>query len=230
MKNILTLAIISLSVIASFSAKSQNLGYVEGKHLSVQIPLTGYPEVYSHFYNMSGKSLNLRWKRISNTLINSWDYSICDNGNCFAGIPDSGSNTTMKAGDTAFFKLLVDTKGVKGKGTVVIQVIQTTSAGVREDTMSIAVETETTGINYTVSKTDNIKLYPNPVKESLQIMNYGNTKVISVYNLSGQQVVKSNMSLTGISYINVTSLASGLYIVKTVDAKGNTGYEKFIKE
>jgi len=69
---------------------------------------------------------------------------------------------------------------------------------------------------------DEVTLYPNPVSTTLNISGLNSTSEVEIYRHTGQKVIKSR----GKSQIDVSSLASGVYLVK-VD---QTTTLKFIKE
>lgn len=73
-----------------------------------------------------------------------------------------------------------------------------------------------------------IKMYPNPVKNSLTIDANSNIQKVSVYNILGQEVMtaspKSNSTI-----LQTSALQKGVYILKT-DIEGNISTNKIIKE
>tara|TARA_B110000090_G_scaffold40774_1_gene45317 strand:- start:1400 stop:2707 length:1308 start_codon:yes stop_codon:yes gene_type:complete len=73
-----------------------------------------------------------------------------------------------------------------------------------------------------------ITLYPNPVRDYLNLRSIDQIEQISVYNLLGQQVRFSSPSNSQTS-IDMTSLETGIYVVK-IKAGGKTGNYKIIKE
>jgi hypothetical protein len=73
-----------------------------------------------------------------------------------------------------------------------------------------------------------ITLYPNPVRDYLNLRSIDPIDQISVYNLLGQQVRFSSPSNSQTS-IDMTSLDTGIYVVK-IKAGGKTGNYKIIKE
>jgi hypothetical protein len=89
-------------------------------------------------------------------------------------------------------------------------------------------------ITNTLSVADNtlvensVKLYPNPVQETLYIKQINNVQVsaIQIMDLSGREVltVKGNQNV-----INLSSLHSGLYLVKMTTSEGNLT-KKIIKK
>ena len=79
--------------------------------------------------------------------------------------------------------------------------------------------------NFTISK---VKLYPNPTSNVLNIESLGTIQTISVYNVLGQEVINKALNSASTS-LDVSSLNSGIYVVKTV-VDGVTSSTKFIKQ
>jgi hypothetical protein len=73
-----------------------------------------------------------------------------------------------------------------------------------------------------------VKLYPNPTSNVLNIESLGTIQTISVYNVLGQEVINKALNSTSTS-LDVSSLNSGIYVVKTV-VDGVTSSTKFIKQ
>jgi hypothetical protein len=73
-----------------------------------------------------------------------------------------------------------------------------------------------------------VKLYPNPTSNVLNIESLGNIQTISVYNVLGQEVINKALNSTSTA-LDVSSLNSGIYVVKTV-VDGVTSSTKFIKQ
>ncbi|WP_396137672.1 T9SS type A sorting domain-containing protein [Flavobacterium sp.] len=73
-----------------------------------------------------------------------------------------------------------------------------------------------------------VKLYPNPTSNVLNIESGGTIQTISVYNVLGQEVINKALNSTSTA-LDVSSLNSGIYVVKTV-VDGVTSSTKFIKQ
>ena len=74
----------------------------------------------------------------------------------------------------------------------------------------------------------NVKLYPNPALNVLNIESASSIEKIGVYNLIGQEVISQNPN-SPIIALDITNLQLGIYIVKTTIG-GNVSSTKFIKE
>ena len=71
---------------------------------------------------------------------------------------------------------------------------------------------------------ETLRLYPNPVKETLTIEGQ-NIQQVNVYNTMGQ-LVKSVNCNDNIVNINVNDLQNGMYIVNVIDANAEMSSRK----
>lgn len=94
-------------------------------------------------------------------------------------------------------------------------------------------ESEVTNLftNNSLSSSDfnvnNLKasLYPNPVQDMLNIEMSSDIQALEIYTLQGQKVMSSTQK-----QINVSDLASGIYMVRIQDVDGNSTSKKIIKK
>jgi hypothetical protein len=71
-------------------------------------------------------------------------------------------------------------------------------------------------------------VYPNPVKDFVNLNAQAPIEKVEIFNLLGQQVLTSDINKTS-SQINVSNLTDGVYLMKTY-IDGVTGTYKFVKE
>ncbi len=89
-------------------------------------------------------------------------------------------------------------------------------------------------VNETLSRKkqslNEFKVYPNPVANTLEIINASNiSSTINIYSISGKKVLSNIRKDMVNSQIDVSSLNSGIYIVELENELGTT-YKKIIKE
>ena len=83
--------------------------------------------------------------------------------------------------------------------------------------------------NNTLSSSDfsqnnlEVALYPNPVNDLLNIETALELQSVEIYNIQGQKVLSSNQK-----QINVSDLASGMYMVRIQDAENNIATKKIV--
>ena len=71
-------------------------------------------------------------------------------------------------------------------------------------------------------------IYPNPVKDVINLNAQTSIEKVEIFNLLGQQVINTNINNTS-SQINVANLTDGVYLMKTY-INGVSGTFKFVKE
>lgn len=75
-----------------------------------------------------------------------------------------------------------------------------------------------------------ISLYPNPAKSAFKITMLNNVEIknISVYTLLGKEV--QNLTRINKNEYDISSLSSGVYIVKIIDSNGASASKKLLKQ
>ena len=75
-----------------------------------------------------------------------------------------------------------------------------------------------------------ISINPNPAIELVTVLNSTNIPLgISVYNMSGQEVISIKNSTLNAQTLDVSSLTSGIYLV-SLESEGNTRTQRLIKQ
>lgn len=117
-----------------------------------------------------------------------------------------------------------------------------TPAGELTGTTNILVTAEdgSTQLTYTVTfvpsaldqpSLQELTFYPNPVVNTLRMLNTDMADRIEVYTLSGEKVIEQQVTnVNGVSEINVASLLSGLYIIRAYENENLVGVGKFAKQ
>jgi hypothetical protein len=102
-----------------------------------------------------------------------------------------------------------------------------TSTGIRYGyNLYFDAKTETAGVDD--NKIDGITVYPNPAKDILNIEAKTTIDQVSIHSILGQEVMQMSPKQKSPS-LNISSLASGIYVMK-VEVDGQTGSYKIIKE
>ena len=83
-------------------------------------------------------------------------------------------------------------------------------------------------LSTTKFQTSSVKMYPNPVKNTMTIESNTSINKVSIYNILGQEVM-SKSPKSNITTLQTTSLQKGAYVVKT-DIDGVISTSKIIKE
>ncbi|MGB0880585.1 MAG: T9SS type A sorting domain-containing protein, partial [Polaribacter sp.] len=88
--------------------------------------------------------------------------------------------------------------------------------------------TDTTVLKVESNSIENFTLFPTVVKDNLSFTSQEKVDVLTIYNITGQEVLSRKPQLTN-GNINVSSLSNGMYIVK-VKAGNSLGSYKIIKK
>lgn len=170
---------------------------------------------------------------------NTGNVVFSDTYDIYVGVLDSGSfipttayihnvGTTqivVGATDTQLVSHTIDTTYFKeGNNTVVIWPVSGSSPAVDSLTFDIFV-IYFNGIAEE-SGSLNVKTYPNPAKENLQIVAENGIEQVRIFDLSGRQV----MNVRNSSVIPLSTLPPAIYLVEITDKKGMTKRVKIVKE
>ena len=77
---------------------------------------------------------------------------------------------------------------------------------------------------------DNLSVYPNPFRESLNVTSDNGISSVSIVNIVGQEVLKVNNIYHQRADINTSGLDKGIYFIRITDANGAISSRKIIKE
>ena len=91
---------------------------------------------------------------------------------------------------------------------------------------TISGDVHTSILGATAVKKGKIQMFPNPVSDFITIIGVSNASSLQIFN-SGGQLVKS---LDFTTKLNLSSLKSGLYILKVISSDSTTTELKFIKK
>jgi len=135
------------------------------------------------------------------------------------GTTDAPDVTAVTEDQNATVNITAATE-VPGTTTIVVTAID----GSTQKTYSIDF---VLGINY--AQFSNVKLYPNPTKNVLNIINTNNVKSINILSLDGRMVLINNEINSNIK-IELNDLLSGTYIVKILFNDGSVLNKTIIKQ
>ena len=193
-------------------------------------------------------TVTIDWKVISSDFPADWVpvYSICDNSLCTVGAglwtPSGGTLATKTSNPYGVAVGL--TPG--GDFHMVLDFTNTVSTGCHYMTVRMnnhSVPTDTTTETYiicntttgvpTVSKADDILLYPNPAHDEVNIVYDANADVknIAVYSIIGKVLAVYKVTNNSSANLNLENIPSGIYFARLMNSQGNVvGTRKFTKQ
>ena len=175
---------------------------------------------------------NIRVSKVNNSAIVKWQvanvatiasYSVerSIDGNKFVGIA-----TTQATKATSYS--VADNQLPAGVNTVYYRIKSVGVDGAVSYSSIASLITQNSAVN-------TIAIYPDPVKESLNISWMSATSVtykLRVLSVAGKEVMNKQVASTNLTKLSIpaTSLASGVYMLELTDEHGNKQQQKFVKE
>lgn len=147
----------------------------------------------------------------------SWQYT---GGNLLIEIRHSGtgiSSRTVQAASTSS----------AGYGTLYSALWQSTGAVLQGNFCQVEITADGQLGASSVKIGSDLNIYPNPVKDMLNLKSNKEFTSYSIYNMAGQLVVSEKISSKS---MNVSRLPIGNYVIKLTDKNGNVESSSFIKK
>lgn len=151
------------------------------------------------------------------TFTNAWQYN---GGNLLIEIRHSGtgiSSRTVQASSTSS----------AGYGTLYSALWQSTGNVLQGNFCQVEITADGQLGTSSVKINSDLNIYPNPVKDMLNLKSDKEFTSYSVYNMAGQMVASEKISSKS---LNVSQLPIGNYVIKLTDKNGNVESAPFIKK
>ncbi len=207
MKN---LSVLLFALCFTVGMSAQTFSVVENDTLYISdVPMEQYTSHYIDIVNTGAQELNMAWERISVDVPADWEYSLCDLGICYIGIPPGATVAQdLPVSGIGFFGINL-TPHSEGNGSVQIQIWDTLFPD-DKTLLTWYFSTGTVGVNE-VKKAIVISAFPNPIGDVLYVKNDSNESVYyNLYNQSGQ-LLFSEYNSRVIQEFDCSPLSSGLY-------------------
>ncbi len=193
------LSLIALALVASSYA--QTLSFTKGNNLNFGLEQSGVIDCKIYFKNITGKSLNLKYKKIDSDLNAGWTVTLCDNFNCVANLPDSGDYYPVAIDETTEMKISINTNGIADTCTVKYAIYNVeTPTQVDTLTFNFVLKWNLSAASAVFS---NVSIFPNPASSNIHITGIENADYV-ISDITGKQV------MAGAVYQNTTVNTQGL--------------------
>ena len=187
-------------------------------------------------HNNQPDSIIVRWHLASDTIPTGWSILFCDNNQCYQLPTSPKTSLPIAPGDSIDLHAEFAPACVAGVGTMRIA---TTIERSSDDSV---LETHTFTYQANISNAcpaginninnDAISLFPNPTSNQLSITGfaYGHTVSVEVLDLQGRLISTQSIIAGNQLSLSVSSLTTGLYLLKITDAQSNqTSVKRFSK-
>ncbi|MEX1001081.1 MAG: T9SS type A sorting domain-containing protein [Crocinitomicaceae bacterium] len=180
-----------------------------GQVVDLTIPYNDYT-IYAHVENVSGATIDFKFRRVIISSGASFTDQFCDNNLCY---PVSGTDWTtpsavpISAGDSSLMKpILSFTDG----GPVLLRYYVLDGSDNKLDSIDFNI---TSTVGFEEMQNISVSAYPNPANQDFNIdfkgVNGANYQVV-IYNLLGEEVNKRSLS-NGLNTLNIDNLNNGVY-------------------
>lgn len=187
---------------------------------------------YIHMKNITGTSIELSWKKLSFDRPADWDYSLCDLGTCYAGIPD-GEHTmfTVEKDSSGFLAPNIYPAGKSGTATIVIALWDKNNPSLVDTLTWVITATASSSVADRQANKNNIHIFPNPSS--------GSTSVIFDATVSGTLVFIDMKGIRQKEYsineaqsfdADLSGLTAGQYVMQFMNRDGSVIYSKLLKK
>ncbi len=187
-------------------------------------------ELHNNIASSSATPITLKWKVISYKFDVGYDApgtGICDNQNCYTDVPGLYNATsyyrsdpyTATAGDFhVLYSVNNPAPGTSAKVTV--RAIDTVSNYAR--TLTFVLYRAALGIGQTGANDNSVTLYPNPARESVNVIfdKQTDVKTIAIYNMIGKTMRVFKPSDNNSAKLDLDAIPSGIYFVRLMNGEG----------
>ncbi len=221
----------------SASAKLVTLAPNDTVITSLAIPgATDQIEATMTVTNPAATTKNIRWTLIEANLQTGWtDLQICDPQHCWVEDTVGSSHSfNLTAGGSGLFKTDFVTNCIAGPAKIRIKTWETADSANTVQYITFIYDLSGCATGVADFKADNIRFYPNPVKEELKIMGASGIRNLraDVFNVIGSKVLSKSFENNGAaeSEIGAEGLDQGVYFVKLYSNNKLIATKKFSKE
>lgn len=162
--------------------------------------------------NNSTDTLQLKWKKVSESVPALWEASVCDNQVCYTSLVDSGSMNPIYPADYGFLLLHITPHVNYGTAVIRYEVWDINTPLLRDTLTYILTVNNTSGIAEAESK-NAFSIFPNPAKENINILSNLQTGFrFLITDVSGKEI-QNGISKTNTISVSTENLQNGVYTV-----------------
>jgi hypothetical protein len=199
----------------------QTFGIEPDSTLVIYPPANEYSYHLISFPNLTNDTLTMQWRLAQDSMVEGWDYFLCDLGECYSEMPQNETMEPATGDEIPYLEITMNPNNIFGEGKLVFYVndVKQTQVKQRVEFFFIVGSSSTE-----LLPSETLSVFPNPCSDLLTInAESGQIEKLIVFNLSGEKYID-------VSYpekqIDVSAWPVGQYIIKTVI--GDKSYSKKI--
>jgi len=215
-------------IVTAFAVKAQTYSINPAKTVTFTAALNNITINDIYQTNTGTGSITLVWEKVSISVPPQWQYSMCDLGTCYPGLPTGPTTMNVVApGAQGFLGLNIDPGNTPGSGVVKVRVYQSGFVA-NADTLTWYVNANAVGINE-VSINNSVKIYPNPASDYfyVELNKITEVKNACLTDALGKKVMSPALSTD--KKINISELDKGIYFLNIETTEGRI-LKRIIKE
>lgn len=216
------LAILIVSVCGVLSAQSLTIDpIIIEETFVVDLGIYQDLEMHTMVTNNSDEDMELKWVRTEINAPDAWMTQVCDNNTCYSAVvssnidPDLNLEAPVLLGAGESFELIFH---IIPSGTAGLGEFEVSFAPVNDPDNILATATfngTIDGLTNTIEVSPSeIRLYPNPTSDFIQLNDRGLVDQLVIYDVLGNKV-RTFEAKEGKQY-RIADLASGLYLISLV--------------
>ena len=187
-------------------------------------------------HNNRPDSIIVRWHLASDTVPNGWSILFCDNNQCYQLPTAPKTSLPIAPGDSIDLHAEFAPACIAGVGTMRIgtTIERSSDDSILETHVFVYKASITnacpTGINNVSNEA--ISIFPNPANNQVSISGlvYGHNVGMQIIDLQGRVISSENTIVNNEVILSVSSLTTGLYLVKIIDFQNSqTSVKRFSK-
>jgi hypothetical protein len=119
--------------------------------------------------NNSSNAIQLKWKKVSQSVPANWEASVCDNAICYTSLVNTGTMNPVNPADYGLLLLHITPHVNYGTAIIRYAVWDTINAAMKDTLTYILTVDATSGISAEKNK-KTFNIFPNPSKENINII------------------------------------------------------------
>ena len=225
--------IVVLSAVRVFAQGEQRTYTLEpsGTIITTTDVLDDVTKYYIHQKNTTGKEIHISWKRLSIDIPSEWDFSLCDLGTCYAGIPE-GEFTMfpVEKDSSGFLAPNIYPLGVSGTAKIVMLVWDKDNPLISDTLTWIITAKPQADVQKDVTPLPSLRLFPNPATDNVSIdLGKVSNGIVAVRNLAGASMLQIPVADKTKVNADLSALAGGEYLIVFIGRDGTVLHSKLLK-
>ncbi len=161
--------------------------------------------------NTGNDTLYFQWEKVSESVPQNWEASVCDNEVCYTSLMDTGTTNPVFPTESGFILLHI-TPHVNYGTAIIRYAIWDINYPTTKDTLTFILHVNETSAINRLYRSRYFSITPNPVGNNLTISTDMKSGFqFAITNSSGQKICSENENATDFS-ISTENIPSGIYI------------------